>query len=79
MYELLTGKKPFTGETAVQVLFQHLEGGAEPVSRIRPELGPEVDALVARAMAKEVGDRPTTANDLRDEILVVIKGLDRAA
>ena len=79
MYELLAGRKPFTGETAVQVLFQHLEGGAEPISKVRTDVPPELDALIARAMAKEVAERHPTANDLREDILAVLKGLDRAA
>ena len=79
MYELLAGKKPFTGETAVQVLFQHLEGGAEPIANFRPDVTPELEALVAKAMAKEVGQRQASAQDLRDEILAVLKDLERAA
>jgi serine/threonine-protein kinase len=79
MYELLAGKKPFTGETAVQVLFQHLEGGAEPISSVRDDVPPELEALVARAMAKEVAERHPSAHDLRDEILAVLKGRERAA
>jgi len=79
LYELLAGKKPFTGETAVQVLFQHLEGGAEPIASIRDDVPPELEALVARAMAKEVEQRHPAAQDLRDDILTVLKGLERAA
>jgi serine/threonine-protein kinase len=75
----VAGKKPFTGETAVQVLFQHLEGGAEPIASIRDDVPPELEALVARAMAKEVEQRHPAAQDLRDDILTVLKGLERAA
>ena len=79
MYELLAGKKPFTGETAVQVLFQHLEGGAEPLTHIRSDISPELEALVSKAMAKDVAQRQPSAQDLRDEIMAVLRDLERAA
>ena len=59
MYRLLTGQYVFTASTAVGVLTKHLTSEVEPPSRRAPALAiaPEVDALVARALAKDPADR----------------------
>jgi serine/threonine-protein kinase len=76
LYEVLAGKKPFTGETAVQILFQHLEGKAEPLSQIRKDIPASLEALVARAMAKDPGERHQTAEELQQEIQAVLATAD---
>ncbi|WP_435604236.1 protein kinase domain-containing protein [Streptomyces sp. bgisy130] len=57
LYELLTGRPPYTGDSPFSVMHQHL--AAEPVrpSRLRPELPPAVDAVIARALHKRREDR----------------------
>jgi len=59
MYRILTGQYPFTASSAVGVLTKHLTAVAEAPSRRAPRLGiaPEIDAIVARAMAKDPADR----------------------
>jgi serine/threonine-protein kinase len=76
MYETLAGEKPFTGETAVQILFQHLEGKAQPLSRHRKDLAPGLEALVERAMAREPDQRHQSAEELLAEIQAVLATLD---
>jgi serine/threonine-protein kinase len=65
MYEALSGIKPYVAETPVKVLFQHLEGGALPLGSVVPGLPDAVGALVACAMAREPGERPASAAELR--------------
>ena len=59
MYRILTGHYPFTASSAVGVLTKHLTAIAEPPSRRAPSqgIGPEIDAIVTRALAKDADDR----------------------
>jgi serine/threonine-protein kinase len=64
LYELLTGRKPHEGETAIQVAYKHVHEDVPPPSRLVPGLPPYVDALVARATARDAGLRPADAGVL---------------
>ncbi len=68
MYEMLTGRAPFTADTPVKILFQHLEGEAPDLVRLNPDTPPEVAALVGEAMARDPEARPATAEELRQRI-----------
>ena len=61
LFEMLTGTKAFTGETAIHVAYQHVHGGVPvPSSRV-PELPPALDELVAVATARDPDERPADA------------------
>jgi serine/threonine-protein kinase len=64
MYEMLSGKQPFSGANAVNVLFQHIEGEVEPLSAVNPAVPESVSRLVDGAMAKDPAQRPASALDL---------------
>src|SRR5204863_3679846 len=51
-YHMLAGQPPFRGKTAFEVAVQHVQGTAQPLAEIRPDLPPEVCALVHKMMAK---------------------------
>jgi serine/threonine-protein kinase len=61
LYELLTGRKPHEAETPIQVAYKHVHDDIPPPSRLRPELPAYVDALVARATARDRDQRPPDA------------------
>ncbi|SEG86908.1 serine/threonine protein kinase [Actinacidiphila yanglinensis] len=65
LYELLTGRPPFTGEHPVAVLRQHVEEDPVPPRRLRPQTPPEMDAYLLRMLAKQPELRPT-AQDVAD-------------
>ncbi|UCE03765.1 MAG: HEAT repeat domain-containing protein [Candidatus Latescibacterota bacterium] len=65
MYEMLSGKKPYVAGTPVKILFQHLEGEAEPLQELVPGIPPQVVDLVQRTMARSPAVRPQSARDLR--------------
>ncbi|OEV09525.1 protein kinase domain-containing protein, partial [Streptomyces nanshensis] len=67
LYEMLTGAKPHSGGTPAQVLYQHLHGEMPAPSAAVPGLAPELDALVARATAREPDGRPQDAGALLSE------------
>ena len=57
LYEMLAGKRPFTGETSGQVLRKLVSVDPEPLSRIRPDLPGALGEIVMRALQKAPGDR----------------------
>ncbi len=61
LYEALSGKQPFTGTTAVNILFQHLEADVQPLSAVAAGIPPALSDIVMRAMARQVADRPESA------------------
>ncbi len=61
LYELLTGVKPHEGETPIQVAYRHVHHDVPAPSERVPDLPPYVDALVARATARDRGQRPADA------------------
>jgi serine/threonine-protein kinase len=68
LYELLTGRPPFVGESPVSVAYQHVREPATPPSSIDPDLPPEVDAIVMKALAKPVEERYQSAAAMRADI-----------
>src|ERR1700676_207924 len=65
LYELLTGRPPFTGDSAVAIAYQHVRENAVPPSRVDPDVPSGADAIVLKAMAKSPDDRYQTAADMR--------------
>lgn len=59
LYQLLTGHPPFRADAAAAVLYQHVEATPAPVSGHRSDVPAEFEALIARMMAKDPGERPT--------------------
>ena len=64
LYELLTGSVPFPRETPVAKIFAHVNQSAPPPSELVGGLPPELDAVVARAMAKDPDERYQSAGEL---------------
>ena len=63
LFEMLTGSKAFTGDTAIHVAYQHVHGGVpSPSSRV-PGLPPALDDLVSVATARDPDERPTDASE----------------
>jgi len=61
LYELLTGSKPHTGDTPIQVAYAHVHADVPPPSSLEPSIPPYVDALVQRATARDREFRPADA------------------
>ena len=66
LFEMLTGTKAFTGETAIHVAYQHVHGGVPAPSTRVEGLPPALDTLVATATARDPDDRPGDAGDFLD-------------
>ena len=74
LYELLTGKPPFTGDSPVSIAYQHVSEMPTPPSQVDPGVTPEVDAVVMRALAKSPDDRYQTAAEFRADVERAIAG-----
>jgi hypothetical protein len=61
LFETLTGRRPFTGDTIASVISQHLHAQPPAVRGLRPEIPDALDALVAELLAKDPGARPSSA------------------
>jgi eukaryotic-like serine/threonine-protein kinase len=79
LYEALSGLRPYTAESPVKILFQHLEGGAKPLSEVMPTLPAAVANLVSRAMARDPNDRPPTAAEFHREIEELLPNLKESS
>ncbi|BCM67997.1 MULTISPECIES: protein kinase domain-containing protein [Streptomyces] len=65
LYELLALRPPFTGETPLSVVYQHVQDIPTPPSEVSEGCPPELDGLVMRSLAKEPDDRFQTAEEMR--------------
>src|SRR3954447_7515997 len=68
LFEMLTGRPPFTGGNLASILAQRLVADPPSVQLLRPAVPADVDAIVRRAMAREPDQRYQTAGDLRDAL-----------
>jgi len=74
LYELLTGRPPFIGESAVSIAHQHVSEMPTPPSQIDSGVSPEIDLIVLAALAKRTDERYQTAGEFRADVERVIQG-----
>jgi serine/threonine-protein kinase len=75
MYEMLTGRVPFTGDAPVEIAMKHLQNVPEPPSTIRSEVPHDLDAVVMRALAKDPEQRYASAEEMDADLARVARGL----
>lgn len=68
LFEMLTGKRPFEGETSADTIVSVLLREPPPVSSFVSNLPPEIDWIVSKALSKNVEARYQTANELRADL-----------
>jgi eukaryotic-like serine/threonine-protein kinase len=64
LYEMLAGRLPFEGDSAVAVALKHLSEPPVPISQWRPDVHPALEAVVMAALAKDPAQRWQSAEDL---------------
>src|SRR5664279_2360835 len=74
LFELLTGRPPFVGESPVSVAYQHVREVPKAPSQLNPDVSESVDHIVAKSLAKRVEDRYQSAADMRQDIELVLAG-----
>jgi eukaryotic-like serine/threonine-protein kinase len=65
LYEMVVGRPPFDGESLMSVLESHLTKDVPPPSRAAPGLSPVLDLVVARATARRLGQRFSSALEMK--------------
>ncbi len=68
LYEMVTGRPPFSGDTPVSIAYKHVSEAAVPPREMEPRVPAALDAVIMRAMAKQPGDRYPTAEDLHADL-----------
>jgi eukaryotic-like serine/threonine-protein kinase len=71
LYETLTGQRPFTGEDFSSTALMHVMNPAPDPRVLRPDISPELAAIVARALEKKPKDRFPTARAMADALLAL--------
>ena len=79
LYEMLTGRPPFTGETAVSVAYQHVSEVAPTPSTINPNISSAIDSVVMKALAKDRVARFQSASEFRTALIASVSGQSVAA
>ena len=79
LYELLVGRPPFVGDSPVSVAYQHVREDPLPPSQFDPEVPPEIDAVVLKALAKNPENRYQSADEMRADIDRALDGRPVAA
>ncbi|WP_347010583.1 Stk1 family PASTA domain-containing Ser/Thr kinase, partial [Bifidobacterium bifidum] len=74
LYEMLTGRPPFTGDSAVAIAYQHVSEVATPPSTLVPGLPRMWDSICTKAMAKDRQNRYATAAEFKNDILTFMNG-----
>ncbi len=75
LYELLTGRPPFKGDSAVAIAYQHVRELPVPPSQIAPDVPESMDRVVMKALAKHREDRYQNADQMRADLQAAIRGL----
>jgi serine/threonine-protein kinase len=68
LYEMLTGRPPFSGDTPVSIAYQHVKETPATPRSFNPTISASLEAVVLQAMAKLPAERYTTAEDLRADL-----------
>ncbi len=74
MYELLTGRPPFTGDTPVSIAYQHVSSPITPASQVKPGLSNDIDRMLEVVLSKDPNNRYQDASAMLADLRRVIKG-----
>jgi beta-lactam-binding protein with PASTA domain/tRNA A-37 threonylcarbamoyl transferase component Bud32 len=75
LFELLTGRPPFMGDSPVSVAYQHVREEPPAASSLNPEVTPALDSVLARALQKDRGHRFQDALTFRRALLDAARGI----
>ncbi|MFI1885200.1 protein kinase domain-containing protein [Streptomyces jumonjinensis] len=77
LYELLALRPPFTGETPLSVVYQHVQDMPLPPSQASDVVPPELDGLVMRSLAKDPDDRFQSSEEMRGLVQYALQMLQQ--
>lgn len=68
LYEMVTGKVPFEGETPIAVALKHIQDEPVPPNQVNPLISPELERIIMRAMQKDLTMRYKSAGDMSRDL-----------
>ncbi len=68
MYEMLTGHKPYEGDSIVEIAVKHMNADPEPPHEIVPDIPPELERITLKAMSAPIDERYQSANELLHDL-----------
>ncbi|MEX1091829.1 MAG: Stk1 family PASTA domain-containing Ser/Thr kinase [Acidimicrobiia bacterium] len=74
LYEMLTGRPPYTGDSPMSVAFQHVSTEAPPPTSLNPDVTDSLDNIVTKAMRKDPAGRYQSADEMRSDLVGVLRG-----
>jgi len=74
LYEMLTGRPPFTGDSPMSVAFQHVSTEAPPPASLNPDVPDSLNSVVMKALRKDPNARYQSAEEMRQDLLSVLQG-----
>jgi beta-lactam-binding protein with PASTA domain len=79
LYEMLAGRLPFEGDSAVSVALKHLSEQPPPISQFRPDVSPALESVVMAALAKDPAHRWQSADDFAEALQAAGTQLEHGA
>ncbi len=79
MYELFTGRRPFSGEDPLTVISQHIHAPVVPPQRYNPNIPDELQAIILKLLAKQPDDRYVNATEVRQALAPVQQRLENGS
>jgi eukaryotic-like serine/threonine-protein kinase len=74
LYEMVTGRPPFTGDSPMSVAFQHVSTEAPVPASLNPDVPDSLNAVVMKALRKDPNARYQSAEEMRQDLLAVLQG-----
>ena len=74
LYESLTTRPPFTGDTPVAIAYKHVQEAVVPPRRVNPNVPEPLEAIALRCLAKQPADRYPSAEDVRSDLRNYLEG-----
>ena len=68
LYEMLTGRPPFTGDTPLAVAYKHVRETPDAPSSMNPDVSEDLDAITMKALAKNPDNRYSSAAEMREDL-----------
>lgn len=78
LYEMVTGRVPFTGSTPLDVAYKHVNEDVPAPSILQPDVPPAVDHLVLAATARNINDRLPSARAFQDGVIRALSAVPQA-
>lgn len=72
LFEMLAGKHPYDTQTPMGVAVKHITAPVPPIHHFQPDLPPEIQVILAKAMAKEPDDRYQTAGEMAEAVQMLL-------